>query len=363
MSRVRVETDVTVIGAGVVGLAIASRLSEKYSTIVVEKNSQFGQETSSRNSEVIHSGIYYPSTARKTVLCLQGRELLYAFCSEFSIPHQRCGKFMVATAGDEEAYLEELRAHCQAIGVPCEEKHPGFGIRATRALFFPLTGIIDSHAFMQWLERRVRQQGEIVYNHCVQRVERDGLGWVVQVKTPDGVIAIKSQFVINAAGLAACELSKCALRTDRYLHKFCRGRYFQLSQKYCGKFPSLIYPVPVRDGLGVHITIDLAGHARLGPDVEWSEAQTYLETASLYDADWQCLKPKFMDAVHRYCPSIQSEDLSPGLVGIRPKLFVDGTAFPDFLIENLGGFVHCLGIESPGLTASLAIAENVRELL
>lgn len=367
----RIQTDILVIGAGVIGLSVAAKLSQKAALILVESFPQFGRETSSRNSEVVHSGIYYPVGSLKTQACIEGRRRLYEFCEQFGVPFAKVGKFVVSTQPEEDAYLEKLAKHCQQVDVPVTrelgsvvmQQEPLIQVR--EAVFLPETGIVNSHALMAVFERQiVEQDGLVAYRHRVRKVHRDGNSWITQIQTPEGELEIQSEWVINAAGLAAAELSNAALQEQKYEHRFCRGRYFSLSQKYQNQFKSLIYPVPPKDGLGIHVTVDLDGFARLGPDVDWClETKNYAEIETLYDCDWNTLQPVFTQAVRRYCPQVESKDLSPALIGVRPKLFIDGKAQPDFLIENLGGFIHCLGIESPGLTSSLALAEHLSRFL
>ncbi len=369
MKTEHIECDVVVVGAGVIGLAIADKLTPVHTVVVVEAHNKFGQETSSRNSEVIHSGIYYPIGSKKTEMCIRGRELLYHFCKHYSVPFKKTGKFVVAADRYEVDYLDELCERCKRLSVPHErwtkerlaEVEPL--IQVSEAVYLPETGIIDSHSYMAALERFVLDaEGIIAYRHSVKKIYRDGTTWVVLTETPEGRVEIRCQKVVNAAGLAAAELTNQTFNTNRYQHKFCRGRYFSLPGKYQNRFSHLIYPVPPQDGLGIHVTIDLDGFARLGPDVDWCSAQQYQELESVYDCDWNELRPVFAKAVNRYCMYIEPGELAPGLIGVRPKLYVNQKPQPDFLIENLEGFIHCLGIESPGLTASQAIAEAVAKL-
>lgn len=368
-SRDTVSCDVLVLGAGVIGLAIAAELAARRNVIVLELHSQFGQETSSRNSEVIHSGIYYPIGSRKTEWCIEGRGLLYAYCEARAIPYRRCGKMVVATESSEEAFLERLTEHCKQLGVPHRRlSHQEIGEREARVaaiagIFFPETGIIDSHLFMASLERQVEEKAVLAYSHRAVAIRNEEGGWVTIAETPSGRLAVRSRYIVNAAGLAAAELSNLALGTDRYEHRFCRGTYLQLSNASGDPFKHLIYPVPEKHGLGIHVTIDTEGQARLGPDVEWCKAKHYRELGPWYDADWEARRQSFALAVQKYLPGVRAQDLSPGLIGIRPKLFINGAACPDFLVENKGGFIHCLGIESPGLTAALAIARTVSSLI
>lgn len=352
---------IVVIGAGVIGLAVARALSQKHEVLVLEKNSKFGEETSSRNSEVIHSGIYYPLLSKKTFFCIDGRERLYRFCQENAIPHSRCGKFLVSVSEEENEYLEKKVAHCKDLGVAFERVPGSFierkmpELRVKEGIYFPLSGIVDSHSFMQALETKTLQSsGTVLYRHEIVSLQAKGEKWQLQVKGADGTSDIEADFVVNCGGLRAAEISNEALQTTRYEHRFCRGRYFGFSGKH--SFKTLIYPVPPKDGLGVHVTLDMAGDCRLGPDVEWVDSISY-------DCEWETLRPSFAAAAAKYWPSLSPEKLVPGLIGIRPKLFVDGEALPDFLVERRGSFLHCLGIESPGLTAALSIADYVLKLV
>lgn len=365
-----IQCDVLVIGAGVIGLAVAAELSKDKSVVVVESYSKFGQETSSRNSEVIHSGIYYPVGSKKTEWCIAGREKLYEYCERKGVGYAQTGKYVVATLNEEEGYLDKLEAHCRAMDVPSERRlaetiisdEPLIAV--VSGLFLPRTGIVDSHQFMQSLENEILERGgTIAYRNKFIASEKVGGIWKTEVEGTDGKFEVESPMVVNAAGLGAAEISNAVLKTKKYEHRYCRGRYFTLSSKYQNKFRRLIYPVPPKDGLGIHITVDLAGQARLGPDVHWCEDSTYAKVAENYDCDWDSLTEVFAQASRRYCPTIQNSELAPSQIGIRPKLFLDGKAAPDFLVENHQGFLHCLGIESPGLTSSLAISEEVKRLL
>lgn len=361
------DCEVLVIGGGVVGLACAAELSRTKSVVLVEWQPKFGQDTSSRNSEVIHSGIYYSKDSLKTRLCIEGRDRLYDFCKTYSVPYQACGKLLVATETGEEGYLDKVQAHCQSLDVPCE-RWSGEQVNAiapwvscVSALHLSQTGIVDSHALMATLERLITERGGIIaYHHRAERFEQDSEGWKSELISKDGRLSLTSQAVINCAGLAAAGIANQVSGTPRYTHRYCRGRYFGLSGRWSGKFEKLVYPVPPKDGLGVHITLSLDGSVRLGPDVDWTDETQYEQSFSLYEEAWSdTLRRDFATAARRYTPAIAEADLVPGFVGVRPKLFVDGKAHPDFLFENWNGFISCLGIESPGLTASLAIANRV----
>ena len=371
MTQTLVQVDVVIIGAGVVGLSVAQMLSQKYQVAVVEKNKRFGEETSSRNSEVIHSGIYYDFNSKKSKYCLRGRELIYEFSQRYQVPFLNCGKYIVATENAHLEKLNHLKNHALKVGVECEEvsaeklagKEPQ--VRAQAALFIPSSGIIDSHALMATLEKLILEQnGVLAYQHRVNNIGRDSFNWIIEYQTADGSHGkIQSPWVINCAGLGAAELSNQALNHNRFQHRFCRGRYLNLSSKFQHAFQSLIYPLPERDGLGIHVTRDMAGMVRLGPDVEWSEVSSYNQVHELYQCDWESVFSLFLKSVNCYFPKLTAQDLGPGTVGVRPKLFVDGEANRDFVLQNNQGWVDLLGIESPGLTASLALAEAVRDLM
>ena len=357
-----------IIGGGVLGLAIAARLANEH-TFLFERHARFGMENSSRNSEVIHSGIHYPATSLKTQLCLEGRGLLYDFSRHHQVPHRRCGKLVVATQPQEQEYLHRLVAHSKTLGVLCEtwdrnkilEREPQ--VEAIEAIYFPDTGIIDSHALMATLENQAARGGvHLLYGHGVTHIERDGNSWCLEVQAANETFQVRAACVINAAGLGAARLANLALGQERYSHRFCRGRYFALHAGYQNAFSRLIYPVPQKDGLGVHVTLDLAGQVRLGPDTDWCEDSDPSHVAKHYECDWESLRPTFEFSVRKYFPALKSGAMDPGLVGIRPKLFIDGKPHPDFYLKASRGWVDCLGIESPGLTASLAIAERVAGL-
>ncbi len=365
----KLQCDRVILGGGVIGLAVAARMGDA-STILVEAYDGFGRETSSRNSEVIHSGIHYPVDSWKTRLCLEGQTKLYAFCERFGVPYQACGKLILASVNENETdRLEAVAYRANQVGVAFERWTSQQVLAAepllkpSSGLFFPRTGIVDSHRFMAALESEaIRRHTLLAYRHRVTRMERSPHGWQLDLETPSGGLSITAATVVNAAGLAAAELSNQALGVSKYEHRFCRGRYFTLSGKYRSAFRHLVYPVPQKDGLGVHTTFDLEGYARLGPDVDWCADSRLERLGSYYQADWEALRAPFAESARRLVASLEDSDLQPGTIGIRPKLFQEGVATPDFLIENHDGWIHCLGIESPGLTASLAIAERVAAL-
>lgn len=364
-----IETDVLVIGAGVVGLSCLNKIPKQFSALLIEQQSGFGKETSSRNSEVIHSGIYYPHGSKKTEHCKVGRNEIYRFCRENQIPHRQCGKYVIATNPAEMEYLDSLAAHCEYEIVPfqrisetwLEKKIPL--IKARGALFFPLSGILDSHSYMACLERKARELNRsISYNTKYVRV-LEKAPWVVEVLENNQPLQIRAKFVVNAGGLGAARISNDFLNTQDYVHHFCRGRYFQLSAAYRQQIQTLVYPTPRADGLGIHITPDISGNLRLGPDTDWCKGSVLDNLGKYYDCDWDSLLPEFLANVHRYWPSLPASDLVPGFIGIRPKLFIKGKPYADFLVEEKELFIHLLGIESPGLTGSLSLASEVAKLL
>ena len=361
--------DVTIIGAGVVGLAIAEALAAKNRQVVVlEKNDSFGQETSSRNSEVIHAGIYYPKEFLKSRLCLQGNRLLYAWCEKYSVPHRRIGKLIVATSQEECDELERIKITAENNGV---EKlvHLGQGqlkskepeVNALAALFSPSTGIIDTHRLMQTLLIRAGGKDAIItYRSEVTDIHLNGSTWELEVN--NGEYHISTKTIVNSAGLRADRIAALAgIDIDKagYRLKPCKGNYFTATP--APKINHLIYPVPVRNniGLGIHATLDLSGRVRFGPD---SQYKSYDQTLD-YTVD-EALKPAFHESIRKYLPGVSIDALAPDMSGIRPKIQGPGDPPKDFIIREesdrgLPGFINLIGIESPGLTACLAIGEYI----
>lgn len=355
------DVDAVVVGAGVIGLAVARRLATAgLSTIIVEGDAVIGNGTSSRNSEVIHAGLYYGATPRKRAMCIAGREHLYAYAQTRGVAHRRIGKLIVAFEAAELATLSRIMDDARAAGVDDLVALTGADARALEpelrcagALLSPSTGIIDSHGLMQALLADAEDAGAVLA--CRTRVS--GLvpgrgGWTVMV---DGAPALTATRIVNAAGLGATAL---AAATEGLEHvptlRYARGHYFT----YAGRVPfsRLIYPVPVPGGLGTHLTLDLAGNARFGPDVEWIDTIDYRVDPARGDS--------FRAAAARIWPALDPSRIAPGYAGIRPKLGGPGDPAADFAIEGpaehgLAGLVNLYGIESPGLTASLAIADDV----
>lgn len=369
--------DCVVVGAGVVGLAVARALAQAGREVVVlEAAEGIGTETSSRNSEVIHAGIYYPKGSLKARLCVQGKQALYAYCAERGVPHRRCGKLIVATEVAQLATLADIRAKAAANGVgdltPLSRQEAQAlepEIECVGALLSPSTGIIDSHAFMLALQGDAEHAGAVfAFNSRVARARVVSDGFEIEVQTLTGNAAEASttstwraRTLVNAAGLHAPDVAARIEGLDAHhvpRAHYARGHYFTLAGR--PRFQRLIYPVPQPGGLGVHLTLDLQGQARFGPDVQWVDGIDYTVDPKRADA--------FYAEVRRYWPALPDGALQPGYAGIRPKLAGPETPNLDFRIDGpaqhgVPGLVNLLGIESPGLTASLAIGDLVAEVL
>lgn len=361
--------DAVVIGAGVVGLAAARALAQAGREVVVlEKEGAIGTETSSRNSEVIHAGIYYAPGSLKAKLCVAGRRRLYPFIAERGIPHRRCGKLIVAAEPDQIAALEGLRRQALANGADDlrmlsadEAQHREPQLQCVAALESPSTGILDSHAYMLALRGDAEQSGAMfAFRSPVLGGNLSERGIELEVGGTEPT-RLRARGVVNCAGLYAQKVAR-AIRefpAERIPPShYCKGNYFSLSGR--SPFSRLIYPAPESAGLGVHLTLDLAGQARFGPDVEWLEQIDYAVDARRAEA--------FYEAIRRYWPGLKDDALQPAYCGIRPKLHPRGEAAKDFMIQGpaehgVPGMVNLFGIESPGLTASLAIGDLVCDLL
>jgi len=362
--------DSIVVGAGVVGLAVARALAQAGRDVVVlERAEAIGTVTSSRNSEVIHAGIYYPTGSLKARLCVAGRRALSAYCRERGIGHRACGKLIVATDAAGVPALHALAEKARANGVEGLEMLDAGAARAmepalacTAALHSPVTGILDSHAFMLSLQGDAEAAGAMVAFHApVEAIAAGPVGLTVEVGGAEPM-ALTARLVVNAAGHDAPVLAGRtrglpeAAVPRRY---FAKGTYFSLTGR--SPFSSLIYPMPEAGGLGVHLTLDLGGQARFGPDVEWTDRpDDYEVDPSRADA--------FYAEIRKYWPDLPDRSLVPGYVGVRPKLQAPGEPARDFEIQGpadhgVPGLVNLYGIESPGLTASLAIAAEVAAVL
>jgi L-2-hydroxyglutarate oxidase LhgO len=360
--------DCAVIGAGVVGLAIARRLARGGRAVVVlEAEKAIGTHTSSRNSEVIHAGIYYAPGSEKARLCVDGKRLLYRYCEDRGVAHRRIGKLIVAVREQELPVLEKYRAQAFANGVDdlvwvdrdaVRELEPD--VSCVRALLSPSTGILDSHGLMRALAADATDHGaDLALMSPVVGGEVGADGIVLTIGGAEQS-SFRFRAVVNSAGLFAQTVARSfsglapATIPGQY---FAKGHYFVMTGRV--PFQRLVYPVPVKGGLGTHVTLDLAGRARFGPDVCWTDRVEYGFDESR--------APSFYDAIRTYYPGLHDGTLEPGFVGIRPKLSGDGAAH-DFMIQTdrehgVPGLVNLYGIESPGLTSCLAIAEHVARTL
>lgn len=359
-----------VIGAGIVGLACAQKLLQRLgSVLVIDPEAGPGRQTSSRNSGVIHAGIYYPGNSLKTRLCIEGNRLLYAWCEAQAVPYERSGKLVIASTLAELAKLEALAKHAQQVGAgqlqlldatELSQREPA--VRGLGALWSPRSGIVDAHALIASLARRLREDGgDLAFRARAKAIRRAGRSWIVQTEDSLGRQAeLRTARVVNAAGLGAIEVARRSGLDERQfpwrLHP-CKGSYFALGPGAPSTRCRLIYPMPEQAGLGIHLTTDLSGSRRLGPDAEYVEELDY-------DVD-EAKAEHFAAAAARYLPEVTAADLSPDYAGIRPKLLGPGEGFSDFVIASppsQPGMTHLIGIESPGLTAALAIGRFVASL-
>jgi len=356
-----------VVGAGVVGLAIARELAlAGREVIILEAEDAIGTHTSSRNSEVIHAGIYYPKGSLKARACVEGKHLLYEYCASHGVPHRRCGKLIVATDEKQLGELGAIRSKAHANGVTDVEWIAKDEVArmepelfCTGALHSPSTGIIDSHALMlAYLGDAQGAGAMLALKSAIERAMVRGDGFELRVRGSD---PIACDLLVNGAGLRAPSVAKAIEGYPPELaprELYAKGNYYSLKRR--APFSRLIYPVPEPGGLGVHVTLDLGGQARFGPDVEWIERIDYGVDPRRAE--------RFYAAIRRYWPGLPDDALAPGYAGIRPKTAGPGEPAPDFEIEGprkhgVPGLVQLYGIESPGLTASLALARLVREEL
>lgn len=362
--------DCVVAGAGVVGIAVARALAlAGREVIVLDAAEGIGTGTSSRNSEVIHAGIYYPKDSLMARYCVQGRRMLYALCRERGVTFNNCGKLIVATSAEENEKLAGIQARAEANGVEGMRQLTATEARAlepnlecTAALLSPTTGVVDSHGYMVALQGDAENAGAVFVFHSPVlsgRVVDDGVEIEVGGADP---MALHCRLFVNSAGLSAPALARSIVGMPSQLVPtayYAKGNYFTLAGR--SPFSRLIYPVPVPGGLGVHLTIDLGGQARFGPDVEW------VDSPDDYTVDPR-RADSFYDAVRRYWPGLKDGALQPGYSGIRPKIVPKGAPGQDFVVQDprvhgVGGLVNLFGIESPGLTAAIALAEHVREVV
>ena len=361
------KTDTVVIGSGIVGLACAREIAQKgYQVVVLEKHGRSGEETSSRNSGVIHSGIYYPTGSKKATLCVEGNRLLYEYVKNRNIAYRNTGKIIVASTVDEVEKLERLFRK----GLDNNVKHLSIlskrevikyqpEIIAEQGLYCPSSGIVDVPELIQSLEAELQELGVIIaYNSIVEDIHIDSCsGFKLMVRGQENY-SINAQRLVNSAGLHAVDLAKKMKEIPREIIPkayYAKGHYFQLG----GKHPftdKLIYPLNEKDGLGIHVTLDISGKVRFGPDVTWIEEIDYS-----FDED---LRESFVEVIKTYWPNLNPEKLTPDYAGIRPKIYGPNDEPADFLIQTskehkISGLVNLLGIESPGLTSSFAVAREV----
>jgi len=365
--------DILVIGAGVVGLAIAARLARPdRRLVIVEKNDSFGRETSSRNSEVIHCGMYYAHELLKTRLCVRGNPLLYELCGKQEIPFRKTGKIVVATDRDEADVLARLLGQGGKNGVPglrlidaCELQELEPHARGVCGLLSPESGIVDSHRLMSFLEQDAVSHGATFGYRCeVRQVTKTGSVFIVEMKDADGeALSLRAERVVNSAGLEADRIAQSAgidIDAAGYRIHPAKGEYFRVSSRHRGKLSRLVYPVPSAVHLGAHAVLGLDGGLKIGPN-------SISAARGDYSVD-PAHENEFLSKASRFLPFLEAGDLSPDMAGIRPKLYRLGEPFRDFVIREegsrgLAGMVNLVGMESPGLTACLAIAEEVERLI
>ena len=370
------EVECVVAGAGVVGLAVARALAQSgREVIILDQAEGIGTETSSRNSEVIHAGIYYPANSLMARFCVEGRRKLYPYLRERGVPHENCGKLIVATNAREDGMLAGIQKRAEANGVEgmrvlTREEAVAMepALACTSALLSPMTGIIDSHAYMLALQGDAEHAGAVpvFFSPVMGAHARDVMGTHARGRAIDidvggaDPMTLRCRLLVNSAGLHAPFLARHiqGMPEDRVpTEYFAKGNYFTLMGR--SPFSRLIYPVPVPGGLGVHLTVDLGGQARFGPDVEWIDTIDYTVDPRRSDS--------FYDAVRKYWPDLKDGALQPGYSGIRPKIVPKGAPAQDFVVQGpqthgVPGLINLFGIESPGLTASLAIADHVLEV-
>jgi L-2-hydroxyglutarate oxidase LhgO len=367
------KVDVLIVGAGVVGLAIASELARRDRDLfIVEREERYGMEASSRNSEVIHAGIYYPKGSLKAELCVKGNRMLYAICRENRIPHKRLGKLIVATNEEEmktimDLYRQGRENGAEGLEVIDEEGVRRFEpeVRAIGAIYSPSTGILDAHALMDHFYRKARRNSGVdplILGTEVVDVEQRGDGYRVEMLGAGERASVETRVLINSAGLHAdrvAEMVGIDVEREGYRIHPCKGDYFSLSGRPPVKM--LIYPEPPKGGagLGIHATPDLTGRIKFGPNAYYVKELNYKVESD---------PEEFWRDITKYLPSIRKEDLHPDMAGIRAKLQGPGQPFRDFVIRHeedkgLPGFINLIGIESPGLTASPAIAEMVKGMV
>lgn len=367
------KADIVIIGAGAVGLAIARQLSAlKKEIVLLERHDSFGREASSRNSEVIHAGMYYPKDSLKARLCVEGNRLMRELCRQHNIPHAMTGKLIVATDAAETSKIESLFDRGNRNGVPglrLIDKQALLGMEplvlATAGLWSPTTGIMDSHRLMNFYAQSASGAGAtIAYGCAVTGLQKIANGFRIETRDSTGeMLQIESEIVINAAGLASDAIAAMAgIDIDKAGYRIhpCKGEYFAVADRHRGKLTHLVYPAPTVISLGVHSVLKLDGGVKLGPNAFYTDTLNY-------DVDANHRR-EFFESARKYLPFIEYEDLQPDMAGIRAKLQTGDESFRDFVIKEesdrgLPGLINLIGLESPALTASAAIAQYVEGLL
>jgi len=369
------DANITIIGAGVIGLAIAEEVSGKYDNVfLLEKHHTFGQETSSRNSEVIHAGIYYTKDSLKARLCIEGKQMLYDYCKKYDVPFKNCGKLIVATSEEEKEVIEGIRQTAINNGLSdlivmerdqIAELEPN--IFALRALFSPSTGIVDSHSLMKQYETNAVNNGcQIAYGSEVTAIRIINDGYEITILDANReTYSFTTKLLINSAGLTSDKISgMVGIKDDNLRIMFCKGEYFRINPPKNRLINRLVYPVPHHnmEGIGIHVTIDMGGGVKLGPDVRYLESNEYDYTLTPSKQD------AFFRSARKFLPFLEFDDIAPEMAGIRPKIQKPGEPLRDYYIKNeeergYPGFINLIGMESPGLTSSIAIAKYVERLI
>lgn len=364
-------SDIVIIGAGVVGLAIARTLAEQgKEVLILEELPEFGKITSSRNSGVIHAGIYYPEKSLKAKMCVAGNKLIYDYCNKYSIPHKNTKKILVASSEEQIKIIDDIKIQAEKNGVQNIEKISKSKVSAlepliicSEALLVPSSGIIDSYSFMNSLEGQIKDsQGMISYNSKVSKINFDGKSFTLQVRDQESnnFTSIECKSIVNSAGLYASTIANSIEELDKkFIPKtyFAKGNYFSLSRDLGIKH--LIYPIPEGFGLGIHLTLEMDNTIKFGPDVEW------VENIEDYDVK-ENRKGDFISEILKYFPTLDVNLLTASYSGIRPIMNKKDKSMRDFIIDshqdhNISGLINLYGIESPGLTSSLSLAKYITD--
>lgn len=362
--------DIVIIGAGVIGLAIARRLANKgKEVLILEELREFGRITSSRNSGVIHAGIYYPENSLKAKMCLEGNRFLYDYCHKYSIPHKNTKKILVASSEEQIKIIDDIKLQAEKNGVQHIEKISKSKVSSLEplveckeALLIPSSGIIDSYSFMSSLEGQIKDsKGMISYNSKVSKINFDGKSFILKIyDQQNNLTSIASKFIINSSGLYASQVASNIEELDKKFIPqtyFAKGNYFSLNRDL--GIRHLIYPIPEGFGLGIHLTLEMDNTIKFGPDVEW------VENINDYEVD-SSRKDKFIKEIMKYLPSLDVNLLNSNYSGIRPIMNKKDKTMRDFIINtekehNISGLINLYGIESPGLTSSLSLAKYIDE--